>query len=101
MLNFFDRPPDGTGTLATKPATRDNPPEVKNSASQSAPLPVPEVVEGNQDSDWALWEDSVAFQDSQMQSGFGTLNGPEIRVPSENKPDCNPDPFDSVRRRAP
>ncbi len=27
---------------------------------------VPEVIEGNQESDWALWEDSVAFQDSQI-----------------------------------
>ena len=28
-------------------------------------IPTPEVVEGNGESDWALWEDSVAFQDSQ------------------------------------
>lgn len=28
------------------------------------PLALPEVVEGNSDADWALWEDSVAFQES-------------------------------------
>ena len=28
-------------------------------------IPTPDVVEGNGDLDWALWEDSVAFQDSQ------------------------------------
>jgi hypothetical protein len=91
MLNFFNRPPDDTETLATKPA------------SQPDALPVPEVLEGNQDSDWALWEDSVAFQDSQMQSGFGTLNAPEIRESSEKKPKPadEHDPFGSVRRRAP
>lgn len=30
------------------------------------PIPVPEAREGNDESDWALWEDSVAFQDSQF-----------------------------------
>jgi hypothetical protein len=32
------------------------------------PGPLPEVTEGNEQSDWALWEDSVAALDSQMQS---------------------------------
>ena len=31
-------------------------------------LPVPEVVEGNDHTDWDLWEDSVIALDSQMQS---------------------------------
>ncbi len=30
------------------------------------PAKLPEVTEGNSDADWAAWEDSVAFQDSQM-----------------------------------
>ena len=31
------------------------------------PLPAPEVVEGNEHTDWDLWEDSVNALDSQMQ----------------------------------
>jgi hypothetical protein len=30
------------------------------------PIPAGEVTEGNEESDWAAWEDSVAFQDSLM-----------------------------------
>jgi hypothetical protein len=33
-----------------------------------AALPVPEVVEGNDHTDWDLWEDSVTALNSQMQS---------------------------------
>ena len=33
-----------------------------------AALPVPEVVEGNDHTDWDLWEDSVIALDSRMQS---------------------------------
>jgi hypothetical protein len=70
---------------------------------EADPIPAPEVVEGNEDSDWALWEDSVAFQDSQMQSGFGELKVPEVRESSVKKPVDEPDPyaFESVRRRGP
>jgi hypothetical protein len=31
------------------------------------PLPAPEVVEGNDHTDWDLWEDSVNALDSRMQ----------------------------------
>lgn len=33
-------------------------------------LPLPEVVEGNQEADWSLWQDSVEFHDSQMQAAW-------------------------------
>lgn len=32
------------------------------------PTSLPEVVEGNEQTDWALWEDSMTALDSQMQS---------------------------------
>ncbi len=36
-------------------------------------IPTGDVTEGNEESDWAAWQDSVAFQDS-MISGFqGTM----------------------------
>ena len=31
-------------------------------------LPLPEVVEGNQETDWTLWEESVALQASQTEA---------------------------------
>lgn len=101
MFNFFKRPAPQTGTHSTKPSARGTPPQAKKLPSLPEPLPEPEVVEGNQESDWALWEDSVAFQDSQIPSGFGALKAPEPRESSEDKPTDGHDPFGAVRRRAP
>jgi hypothetical protein len=36
-------------------------------------LPVPEMVEGNEDADWALWQSSVTFQDTQTDSYGATV----------------------------
>jgi hypothetical protein len=101
VFNFFKRPVPRTGIVSAKLSTRGTPPQAKKLPRLPEPLPESEAVEGNLDSDWALWEDSVAFQDSQMQSGFGALKEPEIRVSSEKKPDDEHDPFGSLRRRAP
>jgi hypothetical protein len=68
MFDFFKRlfgrePTVQTRTARAKPR--------KNRAIEQvmpAALPVPEVVEGNDHTDWDLWEDSVAVLDSQMQS---------------------------------
>jgi hypothetical protein len=42
----------------------------KPRAAEARPEPavLPEITEGNDQTDWALWEDSVAALDSQMQS---------------------------------
>jgi hypothetical protein len=32
------------------------------------PMPLPDVVEGNEPTDWDLWNDSVRVMDSRMQS---------------------------------
>ncbi len=37
------------------------------------PIPAGEVTEGNEDADWAAWEDSVAFQDSMMPELQGSV----------------------------
>ena len=37
-------------------------------------IPTGEVTEGNEDSDWAAWEDSVAFQDSMMPGFQGSVS---------------------------
>lgn len=43
-------------------------------------LPTGEVTEGNADSDWAAWEDSVAFQDSLMPDLQGTVSTWQDRI---------------------
>lgn len=79
--------------------------------TMSGPAPLPEVVEGNQESDWALWEDSKTALDSQMQgfspaSGYGKLGAASQydTLPSElgNAADSlygDVDAFGSVRKR--
>ncbi len=47
---------DGGGAAAQDPSLELLPP------------PLPEVVEGNEDSDWALWEASVAAMDEHVQA---------------------------------
>src|SRR4051794_21406819 len=76
----------------------------------SAPGPLPEVVEGNQESDWALWEDSKTALDSQMQglsraSGYGKLATSQFdTLPAELDSPVDSlygdiDAFGSVRKR--
>ena len=55
------------------------------------------MKEGNLESDWALWEDSVAFQDSQMPSVFSELESVKDRTRVQK--DERPDPYASVRNR--
>lgn len=102
-MNFFKPPPkparpvvpvrSTSSTLrpaAAKPVRQGLPP---------SPPPLPEVTEGNEDSDWAMWEDSVAFQDSQMPSVFNDLNAVKTRDDPPKKKEGSPDPFAAVRKR--
>jgi hypothetical protein len=101
MLNIFKPPAPDAQTRVTKASARGTPAQAKKAPSLADPLPVPEVVEGNEDSDWALWEDSVAFQDSQMPSDYGALTPSAQRESTKAKPSEEMDPFESLRRRAP
>ncbi len=100
MLNFFKRKPVDAPAAPRKPTTgtpaRPRAPS-GNSAPPAEPAPLPEVTEGNLESDWALWEDSVAFQDSQMPSGFSELDSVKDR--SGPKQDEAADPYASLRGR--
>jgi hypothetical protein len=66
--------------------------------SVTHPLPLADVSEGNLDSDWAMWEDSVAFQDSQMP----TLDEPRFSVRSKEMLDRTNevDPFEAVHKKS-
>ena len=65
------------------------------------PIPTGEVVEGNQDSDWAAWEDSVAFQDSQMPEFQVTAVLPVVKnSASATPPPAAEDAFASVSKNS-
>ena len=68
MFNFFKR----SAAPASKPVTPRKPrkpaPAPSANPALADPVPVPEVLEGNEQTDWALWEDSMTVLDSQMQS---------------------------------
>lgn len=63
------------------------------------PFPVPQAIEGNSDTDWARWEDSVAFQDSQHPPEFtdSRAKGHEPAQP-QSVAETDFDPFGSVSR---
>lgn len=100
MLNFFKRKPDKPAADEAPARPRPRPSTQTRSSRQpsSEPPPLPEVTEGNLESDWALWEDSVAFQDSQMPSTFSELDAVRTRDEKSGK-SGEPDPFAAVRKR--
>lgn len=93
MFDFFKRAPrPSPGAVHTN---RANPQRVSNASRALAslePLPIPEVSEGNTEADWSMWEDSVAFQNSQMPQYD------EVTVPAELAPkqDDDNDPFSKL-----
>ncbi len=101
MLKFFKRTPPEPAkpAAAARPPARPAPPRAARAAGlPPEPPPLPEVSEGNLDSDWALWEDSVAFQDSQMPSSFNPLESVRARETRPGELD-KADPFSAVRKR--
>lgn len=71
MFDFFKRfaAPAKKPTTTSQPAGRRTPTSRRaaNAPLPGAPLPAPEVIEGNDHTDWDLWEDSVNALDSRMQ----------------------------------
>lgn len=106
MLKFF-KPKPSSGSSApsrasTSPSRAPSRAPARSPAGAGlppAPPSLPEVSEGNQESDWAMWEDSVAFQDSQMPSAFNELDAVKTRDEPVQKKEGAPDPFSAVRKR--
>ncbi len=102
-MSFFKPPPKpAPSARAAAPlssAMRPAPARPVRQAPPPSPPPLPEVVETNDESVWAMWEDSVAFQDSQMPSVFNDLNAVKTRDEPPKKIDGTPDPFSAVRKR--
>ena len=100
-MSFFKPPPKPTQPAVPVRSSTLRPAQAKpvRQAPPPNPPPLPEVTEGNEDSDWAMWEDSVAFQDSQMPSGFNDLSAVKTRDEPPKKKEGAPDPFATVQKR--
>ena len=70
MFNFFKSLVGLNAKPSAQPARRRSRKRSTGPATPVLPgsIPAPEVVEGNDHTDWDLWEDSVNALDSQMQS---------------------------------
>lgn len=97
MFNFFKRSDKAPDRPVAKAAGADAKPSRSRNADFLEPLPVPEVQEGNLDSDWAMWEDSVLEQESHPPTHFADT------TPSRLAPlsDADSDPFAKVSKHAP
>jgi hypothetical protein len=97
MFDFFKR---GTPAKVAQPR---EPAIKRRSAGERAgydplePLPRPEVTEGNDDSDWSLWENSIAFQDSQIPEPYPKTKPAPLAAADAEDSDI-PTGYDTVRR---
>lgn len=76
-----------------RPAKRPVSPK-RRTRDPTEPLPLPEVIEGNEHTDWDLWQDSV---DSQMQSLHSSPKNYSDTLPSELD---GLDPFSRVSKNS-
>ena len=67
MLQFFRHRVARPGKPVVESSSPDSPPEFEERRFLPRPMPVADVVEGSDDSDWALWEESVWQLEKQMQ----------------------------------
>lgn len=101
MFNFFKRSDKG----ASSPSMRPRSPSTRTSRARGLdslePLPLPEVQEGNLDSDWAMWEDSVLEQDSHPPSQYADTVPSHLDAVPDVALDTAADPFAQVSKKAP
>ena len=104
MFKLFKRSTPAVGKSTATPsdwsraAQHESSPTVA-SKDFSNTVPVSEVLEGNESTDWALWEDSMAVLDSQMQSltPSARIYSREKEVPSAYQ---DLDPFAGVGKKS-
>jgi len=100
MFSFFKRSDKESEPAATRPRPRAKTPSRSPGLDAREPLPVPQVTEGNEDSDWAMWEDSVLEQDSQTHSQFHDTVPSDFSVEQHAEIDPTVDPFSTVGKHA-
>ena len=100
MFNPFKRSVPVPAKAVVKPVKRPaSPPTTIAAPPLPDEPPLPEVVEGNEHTDWALWEDSVNVLDSQMQglTPSARIYERDKQTPSEYQ---DLDPFARVNRKS-
>ena len=100
MVNFFKRADAAITTLTAKLTPAEPFLNAGERRRFPRPLPVPEVVEGNEDSDWSLWEESVSFQDSQMQPVLPTTKPMPMQAVTRGIESEVIDPFATVHKNS-
>jgi hypothetical protein len=101
MFNLFKRSAPVPAKPAAKPPARQA--SSPGKAAALTPLPeeasLPEVVVGNEHTDWALWEDSMTVLDSQMQglTPSARIYERDKQTPSRYQ---DLDPFSEVNKKS-
>ena len=101
MFSFFKRSDKESPVTPNRPrgdsrkSVRQYGPELRE------PPPLPQVTEGNEDSDWAMWEDSVLEQDSQLHPQFHDTVPSNFSAGQHAEIEQDVDPFSKVDRHAP
>lgn len=98
MFEFLKRLVKPEPEVAAPPRRRKSRRVSDPDATEPAPLQA-EVTEGNDHSDWELWEDSVVSLDSRMQ---GLMPGAKIYDEPERPSEYQDlDAYNNVRRKDP
>lgn len=83
MFDFFKRKTESKLIAPASPvSTVQRADRVLERRGVLRPLPVPDVVEGDNPSDWALWEEAVQMHASQQQAQLRPLNAVSSTEPS-------------------
>jgi hypothetical protein len=94
MFDFLKRLVAPPAKPATRPARR-KPSSPSARPPGNLPLPVSQVVEGNSEADWDLWQDSVDAFDSKMQPLARSA-----RAIAEDSQAADIDPFSRVSKNS-
>jgi hypothetical protein len=98
MFQFLKRLVSAEPEPAPQPRRR-KPVQKTGAADFQDTAPLPEVTEGNEHSDWELWEDSVVSLDSRMQ---GLMPSSKIYEEPERPSEYQDlDAYSAVRRKDP
>ena len=104
MFKIFKRSSPAPASRQAKPVPKPAARQATSSRNDVAPLlpeesAPPEVVEGNEHTDWALWEDSVMALDSQMQdiSPSARIYERDKQTPSQFQ---DIDPFSRINKNS-
>ena len=100
MLNFFKNSKTTPARAAPTSLLHKTAATTKERRLVARPLPVPEVIEGSEDADWSLWQESVAFQNSEMRAPWTATEPGQLHeaAPSAQAPAI--DPFASVHKNS-